>query len=105
MQATLWEAAKVVAQAAAIPAPSTDPGLTLVPVQLAALKALPTPPAAVKPAPVVVLPPQDQTTNYNIPAFIAAARNGRDAAKWVIFGSTAAFLGVIWAAIWFTVGK
>jgi hypothetical protein len=38
-------------------------------------------------------------TNYNIPAFIAAARGGRDKGKWILFGSAAAFLGVVWAAI------
>jgi hypothetical protein len=28
-----------------------------------------------------------------------------DKAKWILFGSSAAFLGVVLAAIWYTVGK
>jgi hypothetical protein len=59
----------------------------------------------VPPLPVVPPPVQDESTNYNIPAFIAASKNKIDKAKWFIFGGTAAFLGVIWAAIWFAGGK
>jgi hypothetical protein len=28
-----------------------------------------------------------------------------DALQWAVFGGTAAFLGVIWVAIWFATGK
>jgi hypothetical protein len=32
-------------------------------------------------------------------------RNVPDSVQWAVFGGTAAFLGVIWVAIWFAVGK
>jgi hypothetical protein len=28
-----------------------------------------------------------------------------DSLQWFVFGGTAAFLGVVWAAIWFAAGK
>src|SRR5689334_24731267 len=49
---------------------------------------------AVPPLPVVKPQVKNESTNYNIPAFIASSRKTIDGAKWVIFGSTAAFLGV-----------
>jgi hypothetical protein len=32
-------------------------------------------------------------------------QNAPDTVQWAVFGGTAAFLGVIWAAIWLAVGK
>jgi hypothetical protein len=120
LQANLWEAAKVVAEAATAPAALIEPTPDPVPVQMA------TPPAPT-PAPITVAPPplaangtpvtavltpavpprpvgphaaQDPYTNYNIPAFVGS-KSVIGKYKWIIFGSTAAFLGVIWAAIWF----
>jgi hypothetical protein len=57
--------------------------------------------AAVMPAP----PQQDPYTNYNTPAFVGASKGRISRTKLVIFGSTAAFLGVILTAIWIAVGK
>jgi hypothetical protein len=117
LQANLWEAAKIVAEAATAPAAVIEPSPAPVPIQLAVAPAVhtPAPPAmangsaahagltpAVPPLPVIPPPPtQDESTNYNIPAFIAASKGSMDKAKWVLFGSTAAFLGVILAAIWY----
>ena len=60
---------------------------------------------AVKPQPVG--PPLQQADygNYNIPAFIAAAKGGITKMHWYIFGGTAVFLGGIWIVIWFAAGK
>jgi len=59
-----------------------------------------------KPAIAAKMPaPPPAASNYNIPAMIAAARGGVDKGSWILFGSTAAFLGVIWAAIWLAVGR
>jgi hypothetical protein len=46
-------------------------------------------------------PAQDESTDY----LVAVPKSKVDRLKWVIFGSAAAFLGVIWAAIWFAAGK
>jgi hypothetical protein len=121
VQANLWEAAKIVAEAATAPAAVIEPAPAPVPIQLAAAPAVRTASTqpgmgngsaakagltpAVPPLPVVKPPVNDESTNYNIPAFIASSRKTIDGAKWVIFGSTAAFLGVVLAAIWFAVGK
>jgi hypothetical protein len=32
-------------------------------------------------------------------------RHAPDPVQWAVFGGTAAFLGVIWVAIWFAAGK
>jgi hypothetical protein len=32
-------------------------------------------------------------------------RHAPDSVQWAFFGGTAAFLGIVWAAIWFAVGK
>jgi hypothetical protein len=120
LQANLWEAAKIVAEAATAPAAVIEPAPAPIPIQLAAAPAVQTIAQpmmvngsaaraglvpAVPPLPVAKPQVADESTNYNIPAFIASSRKGMDGAKWVIFGSTAAFLGIVWAAIWFTVGK
>ena len=40
-----------------------------------------------------------------MPAFMVNLRKAPDHLQWAVFGGTAAFLGVIWVAIWFAVGK
>jgi hypothetical protein len=72
-----------------------------VPVQVKLTKPEPETPKPPPAAPVPLHPAVAAVpaTNYNIPAFIAAARGGRDKGKWILFGSAAAFLGVVWAAI------
>jgi serine/threonine-protein kinase len=126
LQANLWEAAAIVARAAVVEEPTPEPPPTSVPVRLAnapapvatpmpapaaavATMTAPAPAAAPVPAPVPVVSapapavaPVQENTNPNMPGgFIAAARGGFERAHWIIFGGTAAFLGVIWAAIWF----
>ncbi len=32
-------------------------------------------------------------------------RKAPDSVQWAFFGGTAAFLGIVWVAIWFAVGK
>ena len=51
---------------------------------------------APQPEPVVVEP---------VPPFMTTLRNAPNSLQWAVFGGTAAFLGVIWVAIWFAVGK
>jgi hypothetical protein len=53
------------------------------------------------PVPLAPMPAPAQ----RFPAFMVELRNAPDSAQWAIFGGTAAFLGVIWAAIWLAVGK
>jgi serine/threonine-protein kinase len=125
LQANLWEAAAIVARAAVVEEPTPEPPPTSVPVRLTnapapvatpmpapaavATMAAPTPAAAPVPAPLPVVSapaaavaPAQENTNPNMPGgFIAAARGGFERAHWILFGGTAAFLGVIWAAIWF----
>ena len=122
LQANLWEAAKIVAEAATAPAAAfIEPTPAPVPIPRAVPPTPAPAPVAAAPAsvagngavatPIVKLAAPAQTgapqaaqepyTNYNIPAFIAASKGPIAKYKWLIFGSTAAFLGVIWAAIWF----
>jgi hypothetical protein len=89
---TLWAAAEMVAEAA-----STH--------------AAPPSPAAPTPLPLVALPPdpvpvpQPAPEAEAIPVFMTNLGRAPDSLQWFIFGGTAAFLGVVWAAIWFAVGK
>jgi hypothetical protein len=53
----------------------------------------------------VPLAPTPTPTPAKFPAFMVELRNAPDSVQWAIFGGTAAFLGVIWAAIWMAVGK
>ena len=89
---TLWAAAAMVAEAAsthpAPPSPAAPP-----PLPLAALPPSPDPVPAPPPAPVA------------IPAFMTNLRHAPDSLQWAFFGGTAAFLGIVWAAIWFAAGK
>jgi hypothetical protein len=42
-----------------------------------------------------------QDPAYAVPAKIAAARQGPDAMHWIMLGSAAAFLFIVWMAIYF----
>ena len=89
----LWAAAEMVAKAAST---STAPFVPVAPAPLP-LAAIPPVPAPVpEPEPVVVEP---------MPPFMTTLRNAPNSLQWAVFGGTAAFLGVIWVAIWFAVGK
>ena len=89
----LWAAAEMVAKAASA---NLAPFVPVAPAPLP-LAALPPEPVPVpQPEPVVVEP---------VPAFMTTLRNAPNSLQWAVFGGTAAFLGVIWVAIWFAVGK
>ena len=83
--------------------PASAPESPVLPVAAASAAPLEAPIPISMPVPAAA--PQADASNYNIPAFIAAARGGFDRAHWLIFGGTAAFLGVVWAAIWLAAGK
>jgi hypothetical protein len=89
----LWAAAEMVAKAASANTAPFIPAAAA-PLPLAALPPEPVP--APQPEPVVVEP---------IPAFMTTLRQAPNSLQWAVFGGTAAFLGVIWVAIWFAVGK
>jgi hypothetical protein len=89
LRANLWAAAEIVAQAAA---PTT--AMQLEPA--AAVPLLPPAPVAAA-APVEALPEAHPAA----PALIAAVRPRLDPMNWILFGSSAAFLGVVWLAIYF----
>jgi hypothetical protein len=62
------------------------------------LAALPPSPAPVPLAPAPVV-------KSSFPALMTDLHHAPDSVQWAIFGGTAAFLGVIWVAIWLAVGK
>jgi hypothetical protein len=100
LQANLWKAAKLVASAATAPAPVIEPTptpvqVTIAPSRIEAVRA--EQPTAAAPAPVAVPPAPAVEAS---PIFIAPVRRF-DKVKWVMFGTAAAFLGVVWAAIYF----
>src|ERR1039457_673886 len=90
----LWAAAAMVAEAASTHPPPPSAAAPA-PLPLAAL-----PPDPV-PAPLPVLAPEAGP----IPVFMTTLRRVPDSLQWAVFGGTAAFLGVIWVAIWFATGK
>ncbi|HTP34315.1 MAG TPA: protein kinase [Candidatus Acidoferrales bacterium] len=92
--------APVAAQSASAPVPVGAAAAVAV-----ALADLPAPAPAPIPNPAAAPAPVPESANQNIPALIAAARGGFDRAHWIIFGSTAAFLTIIWLAIWLAAGK
>jgi hypothetical protein len=89
----LWAAAEMVAKAAST---STAPFVPVAPVPLPLAAIPPAPAPAPEPEPVAVEP---------MPPFMTTLRNAPNSLQWAVFGGTAAFLGVIWVAIWFAVGK
>ena len=93
----LWAAAALVADAATaniVPPSPIGPG----PLPLAAL---PEP----EPEPEVEPEPEPERDVSAMPAFMTTLRNAPGPTQWAVFGGTAAFLGAIWAVIWFAVGK
>jgi hypothetical protein len=89
----LWAAAEMVAKAASA---NTAPFVPVAPAPLPLAALPPEPVPAPQPEPVVVEP---------VPAFMTTLRNAPNSLQRAVFGGTAAFLGVIWVAIWFAVGK
>ena len=70
----------------------------------------PASPMGPAPLPLAPLPPTQPVplapaSEPKFPAFMVELRSAPDTVQWAVFGGTAAFLGVIWAAIWFAVGK
>ncbi len=105
LRENLWAAAAMVTAAAAVvPPPPPEPvSIVQVPAPVAAPSA-PSPEAAAKPsaAPATVAPDEANTASpYRVPAHIAAARQAPDPVHWIMFGSAAAFLGIVWIAIFF----
>src|ERR1017187_7529742 len=90
----LWAAAAMVAEAASTHPPPPSAAAPA-PLPLAA------PPPDPVPAPLPVLAPEAGP----IPVFMTTLRRVPDSLQWAVFGGTAAFLGVIWVAIWFATGK
>ena len=96
LQNNLWAAAAMVAEAASthvapVPAPAPAP----LPLAAPAPDPLPVPQPAPAPAPEA----------GPLPVFMTTLRRVPDSLQWAVFGGTAAFLGVIWVAIWFATGK
>ncbi|MGD0771985.1 MAG: protein kinase [Candidatus Solibacter sp.] len=96
LQNNLWAAAAMVAEAASThvaPVPAAAPA----PLPLAAPTPDPFPVPQLAPAPVPEAGP--------LPVFMTTLRRVPDSLQWAVFGGAAAFLGVIWVAIWFATGK
>ena len=96
LQNNLWAAAAMVAEAASthvapVPAPAPAP----LPLAAPAPEPVPVPQPAPAPAPEA----------GPLPVFMTTLRRVPDSLQWAVFGGTAAFLGVIWVAIWFATGK
>ncbi len=111
LKSALWAAATMVSESA-----STVP--------LSAASFLPPPPAGtvqrakpelaapvavLAPAPValatVMTAPEPAVDPKLLPGLIANIQRAPDSIQWFVFGGTAAFLGVIWVAIWLVAGK
>jgi serine/threonine-protein kinase len=88
--AALWAAAVMVAEAASVHAVPPSP-VAPTPLPLAT-----PPPEPAPPAPAIA--PEDTEP---IPVFLTNLRRVPASLQWVVFGGTAAFLGIILAAIWF----
>ena len=105
---TLWAAAAMVAASASSPAPAAF----LPALEGTALLAKPqvvAPPIVAPPsiAPTAAPPsaPTPMPDSGAVPAFMASVSQAADSMQWAVFGGTAAFLGVIWMAIWLATGK
>jgi hypothetical protein len=81
--------------------------------EAASTHAAPPCPAAPTPLPLAALPPDPLLVPQRapvpeaqgIPVFMTNLRRTPDSLQWYVFGGTAAFLGVVWATIWFAAGK
>jgi hypothetical protein len=95
LQAELRAVAEAVAKAAEVtPAVPPEP-VSSVPVAMA----VPPPPL---PTAAESAPPVEGEAPYTVPARIATARQAPDAFLWIMFGSSAVFLGIVWIAIYFS---
>jgi hypothetical protein len=90
----LWAAAALVSEGASTNVPPPSP---VAPSPLPLIDLPPTP----DPVPLVPKPAPES----KFPAFMTELRNAPDSVQWAVFGGTAAFLGVIWVAIWLAVGR
>ncbi len=92
LQSNLWAAAEMVAKAASTNAapPRLPPPVSL-------------PLASPLAEPVAAAPPASEAEP--IPVFLTNLRQIPGPVQWFVFGGTAAFLGVIWVAIWFAGAK
>ena len=91
----LWAAAEMVAQAVS---PHAAPPVSVAPAPLPLVAAAP-------PAPAPAAAPIPQAVPEAMPPFMTRLRRAPDHLQWAVFGGAAAFLGVIWVAIWLAVGK
>jgi hypothetical protein len=89
----LWAAAEMVAEAVS---PHAAPPISVSPAPLPLIAPIPPAPA---PAPI------PQALPEAMPPFMTRLRRAPDHLAWAVFGGAAAFLGVIWVAIWLAVGK
>ncbi len=113
IHASLWAAAEVVSGAAQAPAAQTpDPAPPFaesqpVPAETAHALILVPEAAAPDPAPVSQVPDESGSTlsPYAATSLRASFKGRSDAVQWAVFSGTAAFLGMVWAAIWFVTGK
>jgi nicotinate-nucleotide--dimethylbenzimidazole phosphoribosyltransferase len=124
VQTSLWDAAGMVARAAATPdlaysdaAPvfaQRSPGaFETAPVSSspAVVPIVAPVPGPVAPPPVVPViqpgsvAPVATPSPYDAAGFLAAARAKSDSIQWAVLGGTAAFLGVVWVTIWLVTGK
>jgi ribonuclease E len=99
LKADLWAAAAIVAKAAEATPISRPEPVSIVPVPTRAAQAAPA--AAAQPEPPAPAPDAATPAGspYNVPSHIAAARRSPDAVVWIMFGSAAAFLFIVWLAI------
>jgi hypothetical protein len=62
--------------------------------------------AAPVPAPPEMMPaPAPNPSLHAVHSLATRARHGSESMQWAIFGSSAAFLGIVWFAIWLSVGS
>jgi hypothetical protein len=95
LKADLWAAAAIVAKAAEV-APLTRPE----PVSVVSMPVRTQQAAAAEQAPAVAASSMPAPgTPISVPAHVAASRKSPDAILWIMFGSAAAFLFIIWIAI------
>jgi serine/threonine-protein kinase len=94
LQANLWAAANIVAEAVVTPTGPAPEPVTVI--------AIPEPSRS-EPAPASPAGSPAADPDYQIPpALIASARQTPDAVHWIMFGSSAAFLGIVLIAIFFS---
>jgi len=99
LQANLWAAAAMVSKAAEVaPPPHTEPVSVVQVVPTAAAAAATA--AAAAAASADNAPTATSEPGYSVPAEIAAARQP-DITHWIMLGSAAAFLFIVWIAIYF----